>query len=157
MQVQRLERKECARSTLRSFNYAKYFKRSPFLQTLNMYQSMNECISSDAWNILPSPSRITEPTGNEMHLLFIYLLIIYFSRTEVWTGSLAHTKSVLYHWTPSPALETDILTAQVMNCFLSSQCPFAFFYVKWKNAWRSNTQGLVSTPYSQEEMTFINS
>lgn len=89
-----------------------------------MYQSMNKwlCpqISSDAWNVLPSPSHTTHPTGNEMHLLFIYLLIIYFSRTEVWTGSLAHTRSALYHWTPARALASDILIAQVLNCFLSS-------------------------------------
>lgn len=124
MQVQRLERKECARSTLGSFNNAKYFKRSPFLETSNMYQSMNKwlCpqISSDAWNVLPSPSHTTNPTGNEIHLLFIYLLIIYFSRTEVWTDSLAQAMSALYHWTPVPALATDISTAQVLNCFLSS-------------------------------------
>lgn len=65
------------------------------------------------YQVPPTPLTLQEMKC--IYYLFTYLLFI-LAELRFEPAAL----SVLYHWTPARALATDILIAQVLNCFLSS-------------------------------------
>lgn len=70
------------------------------------------------YQVPPTPLTLQEMKC--IYYLFTYLLFI-LAELRFEPAAL-HTPGVrsIYHWTPARALATDILIAQVLNCFLSS-------------------------------------